>query len=291
MYKLAVEQSNQPEPLNGLSVLTFQDSIELFLQLSCESLNIAINPKKEPAFMEYFDLIKGKILTELAERDSIHRLNKARVAFKHHGNLPSMLDIESFRVSATNFFVENIPKIFEIELYEISIIHLIEFPKTKENLLTAKEKIAEDNYEDSAKSISIAFQELIYEYWGKNSDSLGLSLYDFEYGRELKNVTFLDDDLYSTNEVDRRNMKRMKEIEALFQKSGDQFDTIGEILKIIVLNSDYKKYLKFKSFLPETNKCIGGEYHFGFQRKLPTKCDLQYCIDFVIECALKLQKN
>jgi hypothetical protein len=40
LYGVAVQQSRYPEPLYGTSILTFHDSIELFLQLASEYLNV-----------------------------------------------------------------------------------------------------------------------------------------------------------------------------------------------------------------------------------------------------------
>lgn len=87
LYKLAVDQSKRPEPLCSASILTFHDAIELFLQLASEHLNVG---KQQPSFMEYWDLISQKLSNqELTQKESMRRLNRARVALKHHGTLPS----------------------------------------------------------------------------------------------------------------------------------------------------------------------------------------------------------
>ena len=50
LYGIAVEQSKQPEPFGAASVLTFHDSVELFLQLAAESKGINTG---ELNFMQY----------------------------------------------------------------------------------------------------------------------------------------------------------------------------------------------------------------------------------------------
>jgi hypothetical protein len=47
LYSVALQQSRQPKPMNAASILTFHDSIELFLHLSCRDLGI--NVKKDIA--------------------------------------------------------------------------------------------------------------------------------------------------------------------------------------------------------------------------------------------------
>lgn len=46
LFNLGVEQSHKPEPLCWASVLTFHDSVELFLQLSAEYVKSTKNLKK-----------------------------------------------------------------------------------------------------------------------------------------------------------------------------------------------------------------------------------------------------
>jgi hypothetical protein len=99
------------------------DAVELFLQLSSEHLNVGTG---HPGFMDYWDVLNVKLAPkELEQKESMRRLNKARVALKHHGTFPSNLDIESFRVSTTNFFQENTPLVFGVALDDISLIEFV----------------------------------------------------------------------------------------------------------------------------------------------------------------------
>lgn len=103
LYQLAVEQSNQPSPKDSSSILTFHDSIELFLQLSGEILNAKI--KTTTKFMEYWEIINKELGgVELSQKASMNRLNTARRSLKHSGLLPTKPDIESFRVNSKDFF-------------------------------------------------------------------------------------------------------------------------------------------------------------------------------------------
>jgi hypothetical protein len=52
LFNTGVEQSSKSEPLCNVAVLSFHDSIELFLQLACEHLNINASGAN---FMGYFD--------------------------------------------------------------------------------------------------------------------------------------------------------------------------------------------------------------------------------------------
>jgi hypothetical protein len=110
LYRLGVEQSNAPEALAPAAVLTFHDSIELFFQLASEVLNAG---GSDLPFMKYFDALDDKLKPRtLGQRHSVQRMNKARVAIKHHGTMPSRADVEVFRVNVADFFAENTPLVF-----------------------------------------------------------------------------------------------------------------------------------------------------------------------------------
>src|SRR6266496_2832550 len=105
LFTLGVSQSKAAEPLAPASLLTFHDAVELYLQLASERLNVG---KAQPNFMEYWDFINPKLAPEeLPQKESMRRLNKARVALKHHGTFPSKLDVESFRATTASFFEDS----------------------------------------------------------------------------------------------------------------------------------------------------------------------------------------
>ena len=90
-YKEAIEQSQRPEPLCSASILTFHDAIEFFLQLASEILDIG---KNQLSFLEYWGILASKLPEGIpTQKESMRRLNRARVALKHHGTSPSKLDI------------------------------------------------------------------------------------------------------------------------------------------------------------------------------------------------------
>ncbi len=158
LYLLAADQSHQPEPLSSASILGFHDSVELFLQLASEQLNVG-NPK--PGFMDYWTLIDPKISSgELAQRESMRRLNNARVSLKHHGTLPSASSIEGFRASTTNFFEDNTQVIFGLAFSEISMADLVTFEPALLTLKDAELRLAKKDYEGAICKIAIGFEQI-----------------------------------------------------------------------------------------------------------------------------------
>ncbi|MFZ1959061.1 MAG: hypothetical protein WAU46_08295 [Methanoregula sp.] len=144
LYTVAIQQSQQPEPLSSASILTFHDSIELFLELASEVNGVS---KTNIHFLEYWELLKSKLPNEgLTQKMSMRRLNNARVSLKHHGTLPSKLNIEGFRVNSTNFFQENTPIVFGINFDKLSFSELIKDKKLQKLAIRAENACEKGNF-------------------------------------------------------------------------------------------------------------------------------------------------
>jgi len=284
LYKVAVKQSQRPEPLCSASILTFHDAIELFLQLACEHLDIG-KGKGEPTFLDYWDILASKLPAGCpTQKESMKRLNKARVGLKHHGILPSKSDIEAFRAIATNFFEENTPLIFGIKFSEISLLELVQCEETKRNLKEAVQLLEQHKIEESLGKVAIAFDQLMYDYERRKIDQFGLS--PFFFGEDL---TFLDSFFIGINRSEAGKLADF------IDKVKESVEAIRNAVKILSLGIDYRRYIKFKLLTPNVYRTLGGTYYIFEKRpcgsrEIPTVEDVQFCIDFVIESSITLQE-
>lgn len=272
LYTTAVTQSQQGEPLASASILTFHDSVELFLQLASEQLNVG---RKRLDFMEYWDVLTPRLLDAgLTQRESMRRLNSARVALKHHGTMPSKLDIEAFRASVTNFFAENTPQIFGVDFAAVSMVELVKCNETRESLKKAQNSQEQGNLEDALDKVAIAFSQLIDDYENRSRSRFGTSA--FFFGRDF---TFVQTPYTDTD---------------FFYRVKDSIEDMQDALKIMSLGIDYRKYSKFRQLTPSIHKIANGNWHIT---RLPatmappaTLENFQFCHDFVIESAVHLQE-
>lgn len=280
-YKEAVEQSQRPEPLCSTSILTFHDSIEFFLQLASEFLDIG---RRQPSFIEYWEILASKLPRGFpTQKESMRRLNRARVALKHHGTSPSKLDIEAFRASATNFFEENTPPIFDIKFSKISLIELVQCEETKNNLKESKQLLEDNKIEDSLDKVAIAFAQLIDDYESRKKGRFGRS--PFFFGQSL---TFLSSFHMG---IDRSQVGKLADF---VDKIKESVEALQVAVKILSLRIDYRRYVKFRLLTPHISRAVAGNYlisrgNWG-ERGLPSTVDVQFCIDFVIESAVILQE-
>lgn len=279
LYQSGVSQSHAPAPLNSASILTLHDSVELFLQLASEHLNTGAG---QPSFMDYWDILNRKLDPhELEQKESMRRLNKARVALKHYGTFPSDLDIESFRASTTSFFQDNTHLVFGINLDEVSLIELVNPEAARARLHEAQESIRRGDTLDALDKIAVAFTEIISDYEDRKRDRFEDS--PFYFGGDLTFLSSFHMGLRSVDEKLADFVDRVKE----------SLEAMQDAIKVLALGMDYRKYSKFKRLTPNVTRIPRGELHL--QRRFdeehaPSVDDARFCVDFVVESALALSE-
>jgi hypothetical protein len=283
LYKVAIKQSQTPEPLCVASILTLHDAVELFIQLACEYLDVG-KGKGEIRFLEYWGILASKLPPGVpTHKESMEKLNRARVDLKHLGILPSKSQIEEFRAIVTNFFEENSLRIFGIKFSEVSLIDLVQSQEAKINLKEAMQLLEQNKVEESLDKVALAFEQLIDDYERRKIDQFGR--FPFFIGEDL---TFLDS--FSIG-IDRSQLGKISDF---IDKVKESVEALQKAVKILSLGIDYRKYVKFRLFTPRIYRTLDGTYHiqriqYG-SKGIPSVEDAQFCIDFVIESAIALQE-
>jgi hypothetical protein len=280
VYTSSVAQSYQPEPLSSMSILSFHDSVELFLQLSSE--HIGVSKKERLAFLEYWRVISDKMKEgELLQKEAMSRLNKSRVALKHHGTLPSKLDLEAFRASATNFFEDNTQLIFNIPFSKISLIELVQPEEVKNFLAKASNFLEDNNIQKALREIALSFASLILSFESNKEASFFSS--PFQHGKDLSHIDVdLPESLQSGDNDLRDYMYQITETVKALQ----------DATKILTIGIDYRKYGRFKYFMPNVAMFPDKYYVTGTRgSEACTIEDARFCLNFVIETAILLNEN
>lgn len=274
LSRQAIEQSMQPDPINGFSVLQFHDCVELLLNLICETKNIKV-PQN---FMDYWTEINKIINPDLlSHQTSMQKLNKARVGFKHHGIIPSKTDIESFRVMTLSFLTENYVKFFKIEYEKVSLLDLIENSRCKSHLQEAEEALVNKLVEECLKNLTKSFGYLLHDFESNKRDNRYRSPFNFsDPFRSLQNIP---------NKLDNESKRFLRNVT-------DSISKIQDILRLLTIGIDYKQYIKFSAFVPEYGLTASDEiipYHIN--RKTLSTEDFEFCRNFIINTAFKLQES
>jgi len=283
LYKLGVEQSGKPDPFCWASVLTFHDTVELFLELASEYLSVQ-EPLKELKFPAYWDkltpVLKNKGRGELTQRIAMAKLNEARIAFKHHGTPPSKSTIEYARVSVTNFLEENTPIVFNVELSKISLIDMVQCENSRGSLRKAQELLNSGSLEDALDKVAVAFVQLTDDYEVRKLSEYARSPFffggSFSHSNGIKAVG-----------------PQFSELRMYVERVSEALANIQEAMKIISFGFDYRKYVRFKVLTPTILRIPGGDYKIQrlqrHQGTLTTE-DVEFCVEFVIESAITLKQ-
>jgi hypothetical protein len=279
LYSLGVQQSRAAEPLAAVAILMFHDAAELFLQLASEYLDADTGKGRSPTFMEYWKTLETKLPQgkQVSQLESMKRLNNARVAFKHHGTLPSKLDIEAFRATTTAFFEDNTPLIFGESFSIISLCDVVRPDAARNRLKIAETALEKKNLNEALSNAAIAFREMLEDYENRKRDRFGNS--QFFFGQDLGYRVRSDGD--------DEGMRRFAEA------ARQSIEEMQEAIKLLAIGIDYRQYSRFCLHIPQVNRTAAGDYKVGQRHSAhnsirTTEEDARFCIDFVIYSALRL---
>ena len=269
LYRIGVEQSYQVEAIASFAVLSFHDSIEMFLKLLAEHRNIKSDKFD---FMTYWTEFP-----DLTLKESMRNLNERRKNIKHKGILLSKSDIEVCRVNTADFFEQNTVACFDIDFKDISLFSLIERKSVRDELTNAQQALNAGKYSDAIEKSAVSFAHLIYLYERNSS----ISSWDspFSIGEKMNgfawsHYTRIDDKL-----------------DDFIEKAAKSIEALQYVVKIVGFGIDYKRYAKFKTLTPIVTRMMNGSYVAELWReKQWTRENCQYCIDFVLDSCLKLQE-
>lgn len=270
LFKIGYQQSYQFETYASFSILSFHDSIEMFLKLSAEYLGIKNDGKL--SFIEYWDKIP-----KLTLRESMRNLNALRVSLKHKGILPAKVDIEISRSLTKLFFIESTKNIYNIDFENVSLGNLVEYENVRKYINQAQEDLNLKNYEDCLVNCAKGFEILIEEFTST------------KLNETHENIIFNGLKLNKINtrsfEIDSNHKNFINEIKK----------AIGSIesgLNINNLGIDYLKYAKFKTLVPTVKYWADNQFDIFPREHIKLKrpeYSCEFAIDFVIDTSLHLK--
>ena len=256
LHRLAADQASRPEPMSAASLLMQHDALELLLQLCTEHLDVGTD---RIDFMKYFDVINEAIApATLPDREAARRLNKARVALKHHGTFPSGLDLIAFQETAESFFRTVTDVVFDVPYASISLAELVTDSGARECLQAADEAVAQGELRDAIMKVAEAFARLL-----RNRGVRGERLW-------------LDSGLVR---------------DRAFQELARAVDAINGEIALIRQGIDTRRLSVFRQLTPNVAIALAGNVQViwrGGQAEV-TADAVQFCYDFVLDSALQLQ--
>ncbi len=241
----AEDQSRRPEPFSAASILTFYNSVMLFMELAAEHLEAGV---KGPNFIDYWELLAPKMPNgELTQKESMLRLHTFSNALTSQGKMPLKHDIEGSRTSTLTFFKENTPEVFGIHFETISPVNMIICVEARNNLEEADSLLQNGgNLEDALDKIAIAFTQMLDDYENRKRAIFGRS--PFLIGGPL---TFESSFILGIKD---------SKMASFIDEIRDTIESMQKSMKALSLGLDYKRYIKFQLLIPDVWEVADGKY-------------------------------
>lgn len=137
----------------GLAISLFQDSVEMLVWTLIKERSIAV--KEGASFTSHLEVIQ-KAGIPISNIPKILELNKARVGFKHYGNLPAPDEAIKFQAYVEDFLRASFTDHFGENFDDLSLVDLITFPDVKERLKSAEELVLAGEHAKAMSEAGIA---------------------------------------------------------------------------------------------------------------------------------------
>lgn len=159
LFLNGVYHSEANDPVSsGMAISMFQDSVEVFIWSLLKDLDAQL--KEHEPFIKYFDKVaeapNNIDKKTLPFRAKMLELNKARVNFKHYGNLPDPSEAIKFQAYTKNFLIESFRDFCSVDFEYLSLADLIVFSDVKKQLKESERLISESDYSQALEKSAIA---------------------------------------------------------------------------------------------------------------------------------------
>lgn len=257
----------------GLAVSLFQDACELVIWTIAKDVDG--QPKNQNSFPALWDAVQngrrnGGAVT-LPLRGQIEDLNKARVNFKHHGQLPTAGDALRFAGYTYEFLREAFAIFYGQSFDDLSLANLIGDARVLEKIKEAEAHRRLGEHQEAVVAAAEAAEiasKLLREVIPKVHDDLR------RVGRALPRE--LGDP-----------------ISAGFSNVADHLNRHVDMLTILSLQIPIADYFRFRALAPSIARFGDGRAQVAFSGPLAMHNyedeESKFCVDYVTELALKVE--
>jgi hypothetical protein len=239
----ASEYVEQNEPISsGIAISLLQDSVEMYVWNLIKERNVAV--KDQSGFTNNIESLSkaGETIPNVAK---LLELNKARVGFKHYGNIPDPSEAVKFQTYVEDFLRAAMLAHFNVAFDELSLVDLIRDPEIQGLLRAAEKHISISEFTGAAAELAKA-KTVIFS----------------RIGRHLPSV---DSQLSRTDDVINEVLERGS-IDS-FRYVSDYLNLLREFSLVNVLRFSLKDYTFLRERLPIADQSLGGTWyvnHKGF---------------------------
>ena len=271
----------RPGPYSGGSATSLlQDSVEVFLRIVAEHSRIPVSNSER--FGVLMDKIGQRHPGVLGHKAPMDRLNKARVAFKHHGISVSQEDAANFCGNVRAFFNEISKEALNVDFWSISLVDIVDHRRTQNWLREAEAFSRAGKFQESlvcsakAAAVYLSYRASLRGQEGElGSISIGGGPPQWPHKFSSFNDT-----------------------ESEFREwAGRSLEHIRASLTLMGRGVDIAAFNRFRTLMPHVSLSMAGtiqvvETGWTQRRTMSvTEQDALFCMNFVVDLAIRLQES
>ena len=269
-------------PFSATALMNFHDALEFLFGLILDDNGIYPRKREEEfSFMDMFNkcntLLKKKGYEKSSLGASLNKFKNKRVDIKHKGSFPSPQDIDEAKYTTINLFNDFCLKFYQLNYEDIDLIDILDDSRTKDCLLNIKD-CTENN--DIIYNFALAFEYLLKDFESSKTISGGRSPYALTKERQV-----------DASEI---SLDNYGPISNYIDVTNDNIAELEKNLKIFAFGINYNKYAHFKFLIPVNVHWAGNHYEpnleFIYKPLKLNSGHIEFCKNFIIESALKLQQ-
>jgi len=276
----AQDYLKRPEEYSpGLATSLLQDAVESFLRFL--AVNGSIEVGERASFGELLNKVGAKHPRILDHRAAMTNLNKARVNYKHLGQMVLRDDALGFQSSVNAFLNDIAETVLEVDFSAISMVDAIGHEQTEE-LLRNAEKAIESKKFDTAILLCAEAAARYLKYRSRKPGGNEKLLARIPIGVNVLHTEGLDDAMDSSA------------TEVLGSWTAGAIQRTQALFLLLARGVDVAAFYRFQEIAPSISLPLRGPARtvwFSYKRKQISKANAEFCVRFVTELALQLRRT
>jgi hypothetical protein len=250
----------------GMAISLLQDSAELCLWTIIKERSIPV--KDQSGFISNIESVQ-KAGAVVPNASKLLELNKARVGFKHYGNLPAASEATKHQTYVEDFLRDTMKTFFNVAFDDLSLVDLVSDQGTKEQLREAEENIRAGAFNEAA-------------------DALAKAKY-LTFNRMQKYLPKVDGRLRDTD-------KMLNAIEGVrgvnsFAYMAEYLGALREGTLVAMLGLSVEDYAFLRNSLPNVCRAIAGNWSMSRSRSSYTESECRKALSAIVNLCQKLESR
>lgn len=245
------------------ALLNLQDAVEFVLSVSAEVVSASLVSSFEQSITNVEKAMEAKgIGRTLPGRSRMLALNKARVALKHHGVMGARADVEAFLGDVRSFASDSVRLFLDVEFGALDLSDAIRHSKVRREVRRAEGHCAEGDYEAAMAACGLGLT-LLFDRPGD----------DWLWSRTIPAPGRTGDALQIA-------------IATIIEELSHQ----RRMVKILASGIELPSFWRFIALTPAFRVTPSGKASPLSPRKSANETQARFCIDFLIDTALRMQE-